>query len=153
MHSHRNRLLKACLPPVLLAVVLATGPAATSGEAKQDPIYIIVNKASPDLGEISISDIRRIFQRDQTRIKGAPVVPIHAVKDSPLRTAFNERVLGMSLSEELGYWEKQKIQFGKEPPTETRNTLRAVYYLRSGISYCFASEYKPAAVRILLKIE
>ena len=148
--THHNRIRPLCIPAVLAAVLLAFS-AAPDRATGSDTIYIIANN-SIAAASLSTAEVRLIFQKEKTRLGGSAIMPIHARKDSTLRKDFAARVLNMSVQEEIGYWEAQKVQSGKQPPAELGDTVKAVFSMKAGISYCYASSYTPGIAKILLKI-
>ena len=114
-------------------------------------IVVIANK-SFTANSLSQSEVKRIFQKTMQRYKGKKVVPIHARKSSPLRAAFTQKVLGMTLADEQSYWQNQMVRSGVTPPPELTNTLRAVYSSKTGVSYCYKKDFNPAVAKILLEI-
>ncbi len=148
--THHNRTRLLCIPAVLTAVLLAFS-AAPERATGAETIYIIANN-SIAAASLSMAEARLIFQKEKTRLGSSAVMPIHARKDSSLRADFAARVLNMSVQEEIGYWEAQKVQSGKQPPAELGDTVKAVFSMKSGISYCYASQYRSGVAKILLKI-
>ena len=137
--------------PLFVAALLMTDSRTHADEQSKETLYIITNR-SVSIDDISVSDVVHIFKKDKTQIGGVKVFPFHASKNSPLRAAFLSKVMNMSLSDETRYWEIQKIQNGRSPPSEVRDTLKAVFTMKKGISYCFASQYKENIAKILLKL-
>jgi hypothetical protein len=135
---------------LLYAFIAFTIPAISNNvQAESDPVYIIANK-SFKLSSISKSDLQRIFKKEKSRISGIRVIPINAKSDTKLRTSFLQKALNMTPSDEITYWEKQKVTKGIQPPSELSNTVKAVFSIKNGISYCFKSQYKSSAAKILL---
>ena len=151
MNAIKNKCFALSLLALLAVCIVITGSTSVATAGSGEQIYIIANNSFPS-DALSPAEIKRIFLKEKTRISGKAVVPVNAKKDSALRKAFANRVLGMSPSEELGYWQEQKVQSGKQPPAELGNTMRAVFALKTGISYCFESEYKPGAAKVLYKL-
>jgi len=135
---------------VLAASFLLPGFERDAGAA-DDTIYIIANN-SFKASQISLGDVKRIFRKELSMVSGNRVAPINTTRANPLRAAFVKKVFGMSVSDEIAFWEKQKVMTGSQPPTEVDNTLKAVFSLKNGISYCFKSQYKPGTAKILLTL-
>ncbi|MBN2343172.1 MAG: hypothetical protein JXX29_14085 [Deltaproteobacteria bacterium] len=141
------------LPIVLLLVtVFVVGSASPAYSAQSEAIYIIANNSFP-AKSLTLLQAKRIFLKTQTRVGGKAVIPVNARKDSSLRKAFVQRALHMSATEEQRYWQDQKMKAGAQLPPEVGDTVRAVFGIKNGISYCFASQYKADVAQILLKIE
>ena len=142
---------KLLLLLLALLISLAVPSGAAEAEAPQD-LLIVANNNVP-VSELSLEEVKAIFlkQRKSWRA-GSTAVPIHAKAGSPLRKAFVKRVLGMTESEELSYWEGQKIRSGVEGPPEFGNPLKAVFRIKGGISYVMRSDYKEGVAKILLVV-
>jgi len=141
--------------PILLLLTLMIALAAPLGVAEAEgpqDLLIVANNGVP-VSELSIEEVKAIFlkQRKSWRA-GSNAVPIHAKAGSALRGAFVNRVLGMTESEELSYWEGQKIRKGVEGPPEFANPLKAVFRIKGGISYVMRSDYKEGVAKILLVV-
>ncbi|MBN2716979.1 MAG: hypothetical protein JXX14_14095 [Deltaproteobacteria bacterium] len=136
---------------VLILLALTLGASGRAQSPNPEPIYVIANKGFP-ADALTASQAKRIFLKQQRSVNGTPVMPINARRTSLLRKQFDERLLQMTVVDELSYWEDQKMQHGMQVPTEIRDTVRAVFSAPIGISYCFQSEFKASAAKILLKI-
>ncbi len=120
-------------------------------QAPQD-ILVIVNSSSP-VADASVAELRNIFLKKKSFWRGGEaVVPIHARPGSPLRDAFRQRVLAMTATEEKEYWKNVKIKKGLTEPTAIGNTLKAVYKLRSSVSYVFRADFKTGVAKPILVI-
>lgn len=134
----------------LFAVLFALAFSGENARAQSDePIHVIVNN-SLSITNTTLAEVKRIFRKEATAISGVRVVPINAPRTKPLRAAFVQRAYGTSVQDELATWEKLKITNGLQPPTEIDNTLKAVFSVKNGISYCFQSDYKPGTAKIIL---
>ena len=142
-----NRFVTVALTAAVLFFSASSGVMAK----KSQQIYIITNNLS-EINTLSASDVKRIFKKEKTKIKGKSIIPINAKKTSPLRKAFVNSLFHMSISEEITFWQTQKVRTGLQPPIELSNTVKAVFSIRTGISYCFAKDYKPGTSKILFKI-
>lgn len=127
------------------------GSINTAKCADSEPVFVIANKSFP-VDSLSQAEVKRLFLKKQKKIMGKAVVPINARKHSTLRKSFAQKVLRMSSSDELSYWEDYKMKEGSSPPLELGNTVRAVFGIPYGISYCFKSDYKPNVAKVLLKM-
>jgi len=135
---------------VLSALGILAGQGVAQAE-KPDDILIVANK-SLKAGSISIADAKRIFLKEKADLNGERITPVNARSGSALRNAFAVKVLGMSGAEETGYWEDQKIKTGTHKPTELADTVKAVFSLKNGISYCYRKDFNPAVAKILLAL-
>ena len=122
---------------------------ATAGS---DALVIIANK-NVSKNALSKAEVRNIFLKETNRIGSTKVVPIHAKANSPLRKAFNQKILGMSVSKEATYWQQAKVQTGNLPPKEMGNTWKGVLLVPGAVGYAFASEVDDKLpVKIVLKL-
>ncbi|MBN2340370.1 MAG: hypothetical protein JXX29_00310 [Deltaproteobacteria bacterium] len=144
-------MIRHYLPAIVFSIVAFTLILqSNAAEAERpDDILIIANK-SIKTDSISLTDAKRIFLKQKTSLNGERITPIHAKSNSPLRKQFGEKVLGKSPSEEKSYWEDQKIKSGLRPPAELSNTMRAIFSLKNGISYCYRKDFTPGTAKILL---
>lgn len=138
------------------AFVLLTGllvHSTKNAHAGGNVLVIIANKHFGG-DKVSKADVKHVFQKDVERLAGGKAMPIHAKKTSPLRKAFNQKVLGMSVSKEETYWQQKKVKSGKLPPKELANTVSAVSMVRGSIGYAFESDIKGKEdkVKVLLKL-
>lgn len=132
---------------VLLVVYLCTGVADGGG---LDDILIVSNK-SVDQKSISLAEVRSIFLKEKTRWKdGQKIIVLNAKRGSPLRKAFQDRLLSMEPEEEYAYWEEQKIRRQLSAPTEFANLLKAVFKLKGAIGYVYRHQYKEGVANVLM---
>ncbi len=139
-------ILMSCVA-LCLSVIIC--PLSATAESPED-LLIIANSATA-VGSISKAEARELFLKTKSNFGGRKTIPIHAATGSLLRRVFAQKVLGMTPEEEKQYWEKQKIMAGTTPPTAFPNTARAVFKLKSSISYVFRKDYKNVG-KILLVI-
>lgn len=134
---------------VALAGLLTVAPGPTAADSPQD-ILVVVNNSLP-LDQVSVDDLRDLFlKRRLNWQQGGKAVPIHAPEGSSLRKHFVKRLMGMSVADELTYWQERKIKAGVTPPAEFGNTLKAVFKLKGAVSYVYRSEYKDGVAKVLL---
>jgi hypothetical protein len=139
--------LFALLVPMIAVALFESGARA----ADDDPVLIIANNSLP-ISSISLVEVKRVFRKEATTVNGVRVVPINASRNNPLRSAFVQKAFGATVQEDISNWEKLKVMSGLQPPTEMDNTLKAVFSVKNGISYCFKSEYRPGTAKILLTL-
>lgn len=140
------------LKKVSITLILACSMVSAQKTAKAerpDDIVVIANK-SLSADSIGLSELKRIFLKQKTSLKGNHITPINAKPNSSLRVGFANRVLQMTSQEETGYWEDQKISKGTRPPAELSNTVKAIFSITNGISYCYRKDFNPAVAKILL---
>ncbi|MBN2801728.1 MAG: hypothetical protein JXR91_01405 [Deltaproteobacteria bacterium] len=135
---------------LLSALIFSTADFKVKADTPQD-VLIIVNK-SMNISSVNISDVKRVFLKEKTVLNGNKITPVNARNGSPLRKYFTEKVLGMSSSDESAYWEAQKIRTGVRQPTELSNTVKAVFSIKNGVSYCYRKDFNPAVAKIVLVI-
>ena len=147
MHRMNNLpvIAAAC---ALAAAVFSAELTAQRAESPND-IMVIANK-SIRATEISADELKAIFLKKKESFAGGKVVPINSKAGSPLRKAFQKRVVEMDGSAEASYWEEQKIKSGRTPPAEFSGTLKAVFSVKGSIGYCHRSEYREGVVNVLL---
>lgn len=136
------------IPLLFLLLFTLTRANAVKAESPDD-ILIIANK-SIDADTITLIDTKRIFLMQKKTLNGKFVTPINAKKNSPLRKQFAQKVLGKTIAEESSYWENQKVKSGQRPPASLSNTIRAIFSLKNGISYCYRKDFNSATAKILL---
>lgn len=125
----------------------------TPANANSPDDLLIVGHRSVNADSISVGELRAIFLKQRSRFSaGGKAMPIHAKPGSALRKAFQLKVLAMDASAEKKYWQDQKIKDGSNAPIELSDTLRAVFSMRGGISYCFRKHYKAGTSKILLTL-
>ena len=134
----------------IVLFVIFTGSSAVNAQDQND-IVVIVNKTS-NINSVSINDVKRVFLKEQSVLSGKKVLPINAKQSSALRNNFRVKVLKMSSFQEAGYWETQKIKAGIRPPAELSNTVKAVFSIKNGISYCYRKDFNPAVSKIVLTL-
>ena len=78
---------------------------------------------------------------------------INAPTESRLREIFRSKVLGMDWSREQSYWQDEGIRQGLSEPPEFSNTLKAVFKIKSALSYVFRKDFKEGSAKVLLVIE
>jgi hypothetical protein len=132
-----------------LGAALIVGTAGTPFAEGPNDIMIIANK-SVKASKISADELKAIFLKKKESFAGSKVVPINAKTGSPLRKAFQRRVVDMDGNNEAGYWEEQKIKTGLTPPSEFAGTVKAVFSVKGSVGYCFRSEYREGVVKVLL---
>jgi len=126
-------------------------PSATLADDPND-ILIVANK-SVRVNSITENEAKNLFLRKRTQWPdGAKALPINASQKAEVRGVFDEKVLGMSLEDELVYWYKKKIQTGSSAPPEFSNPLKAVFRLKGSVSYVYRSQYREGVVKILLVV-
>lgn len=147
MHKNCYRLL---LATILLAAVISVP--AVSSPGSPDDILVIVNKSTA-VDAISLDELEQIFLKKKTTWpNGQRIVTINTMHNSPLREIFRSKVLEMKADEEATYWEKQKIRRQIERPPEMVNTTKAVFKLKSAISYAFRKDIPANVVKTVLVI-
>ena len=140
------RIVLACL----VLGILTVGTEAIGGEENPNDLLIISHKAVK-ASKISTSEVRAIFLKQKGSYSaGGKATAVNAKKRTPLREAFQKKVLGMSPTEEEKFWQDQKIRSGTKAPMELSNTVKAVFSISGGISYCFRKNYKAGTSKVLL---
>ncbi|MCP4675326.1 MAG: hypothetical protein GY854_07435 [Deltaproteobacteria bacterium] len=113
-------------------------------------ILIVANKGVA-VDSVSVDELKAFFFKQRTSWKkGGKVVPVHAKEGSSLREAFLAKVLSMQLTQEIAFWQEQKIRKGISAPPEFSNTLKAVFKIKGSLSYVFRKDFKEGVVKVIL---
>lgn len=131
-----------------LGMLIHTPSNVDADEGSPDDLLIIANK-SLSTNRISVSDLRALFLKKKSTVGGDRIVPINTKDNTAARKAFRMKVLGMSGPEEADYWEDQKIKAGVTEPASFSNSVKAVFKVKGGISYCYRKDFKEGAAKIL----
>ena len=157
--KNREQLRAAARPLVVstLKLALAVGVLLTvSGElparagVSGEAVLVIANRAFPASG-LDLSDVRRIFEKRLTRLKGQKIAPLHARVKSSLRRDFSRQVLGRPVADDLAFWQAEQVRSGLRPPAELGDTVRAVFSVKTAVSYCYESQFHPELVKELYR--
>lgn len=130
-----------------LAVVLA---GAMFADAAKVEIRLV---AHPGVGirEVSRADLSAIFLRKlESWRNGSPVVPVDQSLRSPVRAAFGDAVLGMSIISVQAFWQKHLAAGGLEPPPVRGSDEEVLAFVAStpgAVGYILATTTVPASVR------
>jgi ABC-type phosphate transport system substrate-binding protein len=141
------KILKSII--VLMLTVMALLPVPLNAESPDD-LVIFVNKKSGVI-TMSTEELKQIFLKKKTRWPGGEKINcINTPEGSAVREEFRKRVLGMSKTEEVTYWQNQKIRMQLSPPIEISNTPKAVFRLNGAISYAFRKDLPAGVVTTVL---
>jgi len=145
-----SQLMKSMLWASLAGVILLI-PGVSSAQSPDD-ILIIANKSAPE-SSMSLAELKQIFLKKKSSwSNGNKIVAINAQDNSQVRRDFRKLVLDMTDTEELTYWEKQKIKKQIGAPTELQSRTKAVFKLKNAISYAYRKEVQKDVVKVLLVI-
>lgn len=137
---------------ITILMAVAVSPPAVSSTESPDDILIIVNK-STDIDSISVGELEQIFLKKKTTwSNGKKILSINASENSALRESFRAKVLAIKAEDEATYWEKQKIRLQIEPPVEMTNTPKAVFKLKSAISYAYRKDVPDNVLKVVLAV-
>lgn len=111
--------------------------------ASSDVVLAVVVGPGSKLGELGVSDLKRIFTSERvTDPGGNKLIPLNHPPKTVDRVGFDRSVLGMSPDEVGRFWVDRRIRGGSGPPrtVESIATLRrvvqnlpgAIGYLRRG---------------------
>ena len=141
----------AWLSFVLLLVLAAFSLRADPAPAEHpDDLVVIVNLGAEVQG-VTRAEISSIFLKKRAQWEdGHKVTPIHAPSSSALRKVFQERVLLMTPRQEALYWQHARIRTGLRPPAEIATPVRAVFGVRSGVSYVFRKDLDERLAKVVL---
>lgn len=93
--------------------------------APPQAIAVIVNKQNP-LAQLSRAELKNLFLKlRQTWPDGKPVVALNASTGTPLRAAFERKLLGMAPSDVGAYWVKQAVTGRTTPPRQVSSSALA----------------------------
>ncbi len=135
---------------LLLGILLVPfgQPSSAAAQNPQD-ILVVVNQQA-EVAETTPQELKNIFLKKKSFWRaGSQVIPIHAREGSPLRDAFRQQLLAMTSTEEQEYWKNSKIKKGLTEPTSFSNTQKAVYKLRSAVSYVFRADFKEGVAKVV----
>ena len=144
---------KLCRPSfwLLLATIATSVPNVARAESPDDILIIVNRKLGID--STTLDEIKNLFLTKRQRWRnGDKAVPINAPRNSVLREDFVKTVLSMTEEEEQIYWYKHKISKGGSAPVEFSNSLKAVFKLKSAVSYIYRAQYKENVAKIILVI-
>jgi ABC-type phosphate transport system substrate-binding protein len=146
------RTIEFRLSLITVLITIAFAVPATCGTSSPHDILVFVNQ-SADIDSLSKSELEQIFLKKKTTWpSGQRIVSINASGTSSLREAFRAKVLDMREVDEATYWEKQRIRHQIEPPVEMTNTPKAVFKLKSAISYAYRKDVPEDVVKVVLAV-
>ena len=126
--------------------------------ADDSAIAIIVSASWTGDADIDTRTLRRIFLGRIQMISGKTVHPISRPSGSPLREAFNAKVLRKSERKLAAYWIQQALSGGARQPTDLETFREVVAFVASdprAIAYVELKRMKaeaPSSVRIVREI-
>jgi hypothetical protein len=144
---------RLCSTLAAAAALVALLPSARV-RAEADVALAVVVGPNSKLGELGISDLRRVFTGERvTDPSGNKLIPLNHPPKTVDRVGFDRTVLGMNPDEVGRYWVDRRIRGGSGPPrtVESIATLRrvvqnlpgAIGYLRRGQ---LSAEVKPVRI-------
>jgi ABC-type phosphate transport system substrate-binding protein len=139
--------MKTRLAAVLVSIVIAGARPADAGDA----FKVIVN--SKVTGQaVSRETLSQVFLgRVERWSDGKPVSPVDLSTTSPVRAAFSQTVLGMSILSVRQYWTRS-IASGHVPPMSRSTDEDVIAFVSSrtgGVGYVSADAILPDTVRAL----
>ncbi len=139
--------------PVSLLTLLSTLafalPSANAWAEDPEDLLIIGNNGA-GVSTASTSEIRSIFlKKKNSWSTGDKAAPLNAPDGTNLRRAFQERVLEMTEEDEQKYWADEKVKSGLVPPGATNNPLKAVFSVKSIVSYVFRRDLKADVAKVI----
>lgn len=144
------RHLKSALGVLVLLAGLSNAEAGLA-ESPND-IVVFVNKAAP-VAEMSVDELKQIFLKKKTTWRnGDSIVCINAQDTDSSRELFRQKVLEMSKSEELEYWEKEKMRKQLSMPAEMSNLAKAVFKIKNAVAYAYRKDVPQDVVKVILVI-
>lgn len=130
----------------LAAIVAGVGDRDAAAEKKARPIAVIVNAKNP-VAKLSRAELKNLFLKlRQSWPDGKPVVALNGRPKTPLRDAFERKVLGMSPDEVGAYWVKQRVTGRTTPPRQVSSSVLArqlVKILPGAIAYVELAHVDP----------
>jgi len=103
-------------------IMFALGLLVLAGARPVEAQFVVIVNAQSSVGAMSVSDLSRVFQKKNHNLPdGSEAVPVDLGKDSPVREAFSQAVLGRGVSQIEAFWQQQ-IFAGREVPPDTRST-------------------------------
>ena len=147
MITHRIKIVEIAI----LLLALFALPRTSNAESPND-ILIIANKGL-NINYISPDELKQLFLGKKTNAKsGEKIICINSQAGTAVREIFRTKVLEMSKSEEMSYWERAKIRKQLSPPPEFVGVAKAVFKLPNAISYAYRKDVPTSVVKVLLVI-
>ena len=132
-----------------MLTVMALLPVPLNAESPDDLVVFVNNKSG--VRSMSVEELKQIFLKKKTRWPGGNKIDcINTPEGTAEREEFRKRILEMSKTEEITYWQNQKIRMQLSPPIEISNTPKAVFRLNGGISYAFRKNLPSGVVKPVL---
>lgn len=126
----------------LLALSLTHLLGLPSGRAAGDDVAVIVG-AKCTVSDMSLDDLSRLYRGTPARNSdGHRFVPLNQPPESPIRIAFDQKVLGFTPDQAKSFWIDQKIRAaGSEPRviSSVALTVKLVSVLSGAVAYVPAS--------------
>jgi hypothetical protein len=150
MKNTTGKAKRFSLLTMVLISLLALFPSGVANAESPDDILVIANN-KVGVNSVSLQQLRTMFLKQRQNWKsGGKVFPLNAKPGTPIRKAFQAKVLGMDSTSEQAYWQDQRIRKGISKPSAFSNTLKAVFSVKGSISYCYRKQYKPGLAKVLL---
>lgn len=135
-----RRITTVCLALIALSW-LGLGD-STRSRAQSEPMVVLVG-AQCTVSDMSLDDLARVYRGTPSRnTDGHRFVPLNQPPESPIRIAFDQKVLGFTPDQAKSFWIDQKIRAaGTEPRviSSVALTVKLVSVLAGAIAYVPAS--------------
>jgi hypothetical protein len=142
---------------IFLAVSIAfacfgiSAPVSSQSAGNPRDILVIASK-SVSAENVTVESLRDLFLKIRKGLSIGTKTVVVNNSNAELRNDFRASVLKMSESEENRYWQEQQVKSGEGEPTAFGNTLKAVFSLRSAVSYVYREDYKEGVAKVLFVI-
>jgi ABC-type phosphate transport system substrate-binding protein len=141
----------ACISAALLLFILAINADAAE-------LAVVVHPSNPS-ATLDARAVRSLFLKTQPNWKhGERVRPIDLAEQSPQRSAFLDKVLGLTAAEFERYWVERQYSQGDIPPlkaADEASVIKFVSTLTGTIAFVSkeAAEHAGKNVKIIMKLE
>jgi ABC-type phosphate transport system substrate-binding protein len=140
---------------VWLAVAVVLAVAVPSPAADE---FVVVVHPSVAGTNVHRGDLAAVFLRKATRWgTGVPALPVDQSGTSPVRSAFSESVLGMSVATAVQYWQKQMFSTNPlRPPAVKGSDAEVIAFVEKtagAVGYVSKAAALPAGVKAIAVID
>lgn len=139
---------------VTLAIACVLGGLRLAIAGNASGVAIVVGVRSR-VQQVTLDDLRELYlMRRRVWEDGERVVPVNLPAGDPLRERFSRRVLGRSLRDLAGYWNRRYFE-GIRPPLVLRTPRAVCAYVEAepnAIGYLAPADVDPKRCRVLLEL-
>ena len=145
---------KVCvsLASLLLALALLLPVSSAPVEAQRATALAVIIASASRITEISSGTLRSAFLNLPVTYEGQRLLPFNLPSTSPLRTRFDQAVLGLDPRSIGQFWVDQRVRDARRPPRDVPNpelAVRVVASLAGAVSYAPLELTSSSRVRVL----